>query len=165
MMKRAISILILLMLISGVQHCNAQKYKSAVGVRMDGGMFGFVYSQRFFKRTTGEVNVDFRSREVKTTFVAKFHRPLTGKGLTFFGGIGYHLGNYKEFGGFSGSDFTVGFEHKILALPLSISFEINPSVHVTGEHPDWYTFQSAFSIKYILVRHKKKKKGLFKKKK
>lgn len=150
-------IIIIICLIFGavsVNHCNAQKYKSAAGLRIDGGkMLGLTYSQRFFKRTTAEINLDFRNQEVKTTVMAKYHKRLLGKSLTLFGGVGYHLGSFKDEGGFSGADLTLGVEHKILILPLSVSFELNPSVHITGEHPDWYTFQSVFAVKYILVRN------------
>ena len=149
-------------------NCNAQKYKSAAGIRIDGGkMLGFSYSQRFFKRTTAEFNLDFRNNEVKTSIMGKYHKRLLGKSLTLFGGIGYHAGSFKEEGGFSGGDVSIGAEHKILILPLTVSFELNPSIHITGEHPDWYTFQSVFSIKYILIKNKqsifgdKKRKGFF----
>ena len=92
--------------------------------------------------------------------MGKVHKPLVGKGLTVFAGLGYHVGNFKDEGSFSGGDVTVGVEHKILILPISIAFEINPSVHITGEHSDWYTFQSVFSVKYVLIKNRK---GLFKK--
>jgi len=128
-----------------------------MGVRIDGGkMLGLTYSQRFFKRTTAELNLDFRSQEVKTSIVGKVHKPLVGRGLTLFGGLGYHVGSFKDRGGFSGLDLTVGAEHKIIIVPISIAFELAPSAHITGDHPDWYTFQSVFSIKYVLVRNRER---------
>ncbi|MFK7756717.1 MAG: hypothetical protein AB8B53_07280 [Flavobacteriales bacterium] len=152
---RVLLIICLLIGFGSVNHCNAQKYKSALGLRVDGGkMLGLTYSQRFFKRTTAEINLDFRNQEVKTTILGKYHKRLLGKGLTLFGGVGYHIGNFKDEGAFTGADITLGVEHKILILPLSVSFELNPSAHITGEHPDWYTFQSVFAVKYILVRNK-----------
>ena len=137
-----------------------QKYKSAIGLRVDGGkMVGVNYTQRFFKRTTAELNLDFREgNQVVTSLVYKIHKPLVGRGLTLFGGVGYHFGNYKDLGSFSGGDFTVGVEHKIVILPFSIGFELSPSIHLSGVHPDWYTFQSIFSVKYVLI---KQRRGLF----
>lgn len=142
-------------------NADCQRYRSAIGFRADGGrMIGFGLSQRFFKSTTAEINLDFREgNQVIGRGLFKFHKSLIGKGLTLFAGGGVHYGNYKDLGRFSGADATIGLEHKILILPFSISFELNPSVHLSGEHPDWYTFQSVFSVKYILVKHRRR--GLF----
>jgi hypothetical protein len=49
---------------------------------------------------------------------------------------------------------TVGVEHKILLIPFSVGFEINPSIHIMGSHPNWYTFQSVFSVKYVIIKDK-----------
>ena len=136
----------------------AQKYKSAAGLRMDGQLIGLTYSQRFFNRTTAELNVDLRSREARVSAIGKFHKPILGQSLTMFVGGGYHFGTYKDFGGFNGADLTLGIEHKIILLPFSIGFEINPSIHLAGNHPDWYTFQTVFSIKYVI---RKDKEGYF----
>lgn len=152
-MRKVISIIVLLALIS-VSSCNAQKYKSAAGVRMDGQMFGVTYSQRFFNAVTAEGNLDFRNQEVNVSVVGKYHKPILGKSLTLFMGGGYHLGTYKNYGGFSGADLTIGVEHKILIVPFSVGFEINPSIHFTGSHPNWYTFQSVFSVKYVIAKDK-----------
>lgn len=139
---------------------HSQRYKTAIGLRADGGkMIGLNVTQRFFKRTTAELNVDFRQgNQVISRGMVKFHKRLVGKGLTLFGGVGVHYGNYKDLGTFTGGDFSVGLEHKILILPFSISFELTPAVHLAGEHPDWYSFSSIFSVKYILVKHRR---GLF----
>lgn len=154
---KKIAVIIFLLFLSIDADC--QRYKSAIGLRVDGGqMVGVNLTQRFFKQTTAEVNLDFRTNQIIGRGMMKFHKPLIGKGLTLFGGAGFHYGNYKDIGPFSGADVSVGVEHKILILPFSISFEFNPAIHLGGDHPDWYTFQSVASIKYILVKHRQ---GLF----
>ncbi len=157
-LKELIIISIFLSLFALQSH--SQRYKSAAGIRADGGkMIGLNYTQRFLKRTTAEINLDFREgNQIIARGMMKFHKPLIGKGLTLYAGGGVHYGNYKDLGTFSGADASVGIEHKIVILPFSISFELTPAIHLAGEHPDWYTFQSVFSVKYVLVKHRK---GLF----
>jgi len=155
------SLFIVIIFLTGFSSMSiGQRYKTALGIRADGGkMIGVNLTQRFFKATTAELNLDFREgNQVIGRGTFKIHKPLIGKGLTLFGGIGMHYGNYKDIGVFSGGDVSVGLEHKILILPFSVSFELTPSVHLGGEHPNWYTFQSVFSVKYILIKHRR---GLF----
>jgi hypothetical protein len=152
-MKKLLNTIVFLFVI-GLTSASAQKYKSAAGVRMDGQMFGVTYSQRVFNALTAEGNLDFRNQEVKISAVGKYHKPILGKSLTMFIGGGYHLGSLKDYGSFSGLDLTVGVEHKILLIPFSVGFEINPSIHIMGSHPNWYTFQSVFSIKYVIIKDK-----------
>ena len=139
---------------------HTQRYKTLIGLRADGGrMIGLNLTQRFFKRTTVEVNLDFREgNQIIARGMFKLHKRLVGKGLTLFTGAGVHYGTYKSIGEFSGADVSVGLEHKILILPFTLSFELNPAIHVVGDHPNWYTFQSVFSVKYVLVKHRR---GLF----
>jgi hypothetical protein len=50
----------------------------------------------------------------------------------------------------------MGIEYKIMIAPVVISFDVNPAFHTGGNHANWWDFQTVFSIKYILIKDRKK---------
>lgn len=140
---------------------SAQKYRTAIGARVDRNAFGISLQQKIMERNTLEGILTLGSREVAGTALFEHHFPLLGKGFNYYLGAGAHAGNLKDHGAFFGGDVILGTELKLPVFPLLLSFDIKPAVHVN--HEDWFDFASGFSLRYILVKEKKEKKkfGLF----
>ncbi|MGV3503903.1 MAG: hypothetical protein ACO1O1_09345 [Adhaeribacter sp.] len=152
--------LFLLLMLAGAT-ASAQKYRTAVGVRLDRNDLGISLQQKILERNTLEGILTLGSREVAGTALFEHHFPLLGKSFNYYLGAGAHVGNLKDHGAFFGGDVILGTELKLPIFPLLLSFDIKPAVHVN--HEDWFDFASGFTLRYILVKEKKEKKkfGLF----
>jgi hypothetical protein len=139
----------------------AQKYRTAVGARIDRNDFGITLQQKVLERNTVEGIFAVGSREVSGTALFERHFPFLGRGFNYYLGAGAHVGTLKDHGAFYGGDVILGTELKLPIFPLLFSFDIKPAVHVG--HEDWFDFASGFSLRYILVKEKKEKKrfGIF----
>ena len=71
----------------------AQKYTTAVGGRLGGGL-GLTVQQKLWKKTTLEaiVNQRLKQDEVVMTFLLERHHNLIGKGFNMYLGAGPHIG-------------------------------------------------------------------------
>ncbi len=145
-----------MILLCGTFFLSAQLYKTNLGIRLDESQFGLSLDQKIYKQLTAQVAFDAKTREIKATAFARYHLKVIGRRLNVYPGIGVHTGTYKDHGGFSGFDMLVGAEYKMMILPVVLSFDFSPAFHTAGHHPDWWNFQSVFSIKYILVKDKRK---------
>jgi hypothetical protein len=136
----------------------AQKYRTAVGVRVGKTDFGFTAQQKILERTTLEGIVGMGMREGRGTLLIEQHFPIVGKGFNYYLGAGGHVGTLKEYGNFYGLNAIAGVEMKLPLFPLVASVDVKPAVHVN--HENWASVQGAFSVRYILVKEKKKERRI-----
>ncbi|RDC62115.1 hypothetical protein [Adhaeribacter pallidiroseus] len=137
----------------------AQKYRSAVGVRIGRNDFGFTGQQKILKKTTLEAIGAVSGREVSATGLIEQHFPILGPGFNIYLGAGAHIGHLKDNGTYYGGDLIAGAELKLPIVPLVLSLDLKPTFHIN--HEEWGGVGSGFSIRYILVKEKKEKKKLF----
>ncbi|QJX47016.1 hypothetical protein HMJ29_08750 [Hymenobacter taeanensis] len=130
----------------------AQKYRTAAGIRVGGGQYGLTVQQKIFEKTTLEGLGLVSSREVSATVLAERHFGILGPSLNYYFGAGGHVGNHKDTGAFGGADVLVGAEYKIALSPIVLSVDFKPSVEFGSD--DWARFPTAFSVRYILVKEK-----------
>ncbi len=138
---------------------DAQKYRTAAGIRFQQDNFGITLQQKLFKNTTLEGIGAFGGDEVSVTGLIEKHFPVIGPGFNLYFGGGGHVGALKDRGAFFGGDLIVGTELKVPILPLVLALDLKPAFHVN--HDDWGSVNGGFSMRYILVKDKKEKKKLF----
>ncbi len=137
----------------------AQVYRTAAGVRLDGERFGLTLQQKVQERATVEGIVSFGEREISGTALYEWHRPLLGRRFNYYIGGGGHVGNLKDHGLFTGVDVIGGVEYKINGLPFLLSADVKPAFHIN--HEDWMDFSTGISIRYVILPEKKKKRSLW----
>ncbi len=132
----------------------AQRYKTAAGVRLESERFGLTLQQKIQEQATIEGIITIGSDEYSGTALYEWHRPMLGKRFNYYIGGGGHVGNVKNKGAFAGVDGIVGIEYKINGLPFLLSADVKPAVHFN--HPDdWVGLSSGISVRYVLVKDKK----------
>ncbi|WP_299760160.1 hypothetical protein [uncultured Pontibacter sp.] len=157
MIKRLV---LLVVLIGGLSMAaEAQKYRTAAGVRIESDRFGVTVQQKLHEQGTLEGIVQVGSREYSGTVLYEWHRPILGKRFNYYLGAGGHLGNLKDSGVFTGVDGILGVEYKVNGLPFLLSADVKPAVHIN--HDDWVHLSSGISIRYVIVKEKKEKKRLW----
>jgi hypothetical protein len=144
------------LLLALVRPAAAQKYDTALGVRLGGGNYGLTLQQRLASRLTLEGIAGLGQREYSGTVLAEYHFGILGPSLNYYFGAGGHLGHNKDTGGYSGLDALVGVEYKVAFLPIALSFDFKPSLEFGSD--DYARFPTAFSIRYVLI---KRKDGIF----
>lgn len=140
-----------------VAPAQAQKYRTAAGLRLSKNNYGLTVQQKILDKTTLEGLALVGSREVSGTVLIERHFGILGPSLNYYFGAGGHLGNHKDNGAFGGLDALAGVEYKVAFTPIVLSLDFKPTVEFNSE--DWARFPTAFSVRYILV--KEKPKGLF----
>lgn len=151
-------ILFTLLFISGtVLTGYAQKYRTAVGARFESDKIGVTLQQKLHESGTIEGIVSLGASEYSGTVLYEWHFPLLGKRFNYYVGGGAHLGNLKDNGVFTGADAILGLEYKINGLPILLSADLKPAVHIN--HTDWVGLSSGVSVRYVIVKEKKEKKG------
>ncbi|MGM0581213.1 MAG: hypothetical protein ACQETL_11070 [Bacteroidota bacterium] len=149
-----IKLLFVLVMICG--SLSAQKYGTAVGVRIGDARFGLSVKQRILPRFSAEAISDLSSNSYQFTILPKYHLPITGEGFNLFIGAGMHVGGLKEYGNTYGYDLIGGIEWKIPALPLVLAADVKPAYHFN--HKDWFEFPASVSIHYAITRETKAKR-------
>lgn len=161
-MKWKVFLVVLLLCISGsFGEVYAQKYVTALGGRLAKNDFGLTLQQKVLPKTTLEALAVVRQREVAATVLAEQHFPVLGRRFNYYVGGGAHLGAMKDFGATYGLDGIMGLEFSL--YPVNISADLKPSVHI--RHENWFDLSTGISVRYILVKEKKKKFRLFGKEK
>lgn len=157
-MKKFILGLILLLAASSVQ---AQKYRTALGVRASRNQLGLTLQQLIKAESpnTIEFIASAGSDEYSGTALFQHHIPILGRGLNYYLGGGAHIGDRKDYGTFYGGDLITGLELKTPLLPFTISGDLKPAFHIN--RGDWFTMGGAISVRFILLKEKKKKWQLF----
>jgi hypothetical protein len=159
-MKQGVGILIFMLLlsVSGI----AQKYSTAVGLRMGNGRYGISAKQRILRSLAAEGIVSVGNQEVVGTVLLQKHIPLLGRGFNMYIGGGAHLGGLKDYGPIMGVDAMVGLEMKVPFLPFTASVDFKPAYHII--HEDWFDMNTAVSVRYIVGKDKKKQRQRARKK-
>ncbi|OON70739.1 hypothetical protein B0919_01615 [Hymenobacter sp. CRA2] len=132
----------------------AQKYRTALGVRLGSDNYGVTVQQRIFEKTTLEGIAIIRSREVTGTVLAERHFGLLGPSLNYYFGLGGHVGGHKDYGTVGGFDGLVGLEWKLPITRLVVAADFKPSVEFNND--DWFRFPTAVSLRYVLIKEKEK---------
>lgn len=130
----------------------AQKYNTALGVRLGGNAYGVTLQQRVASRVTIEGIAGLSEREYSGTVLGEYHFGILGPSLNYYFGAGGHLGHHKDTGDFGGLDGLVGVEYKVAFLPIALSFDFKPTVEFNGDN--YARFPTAFSIRYVLIKRK-----------
>ncbi|WP_299990174.1 hypothetical protein [uncultured Pontibacter sp.] len=153
-------IFITILLVAGAATASqAQKYRTAAGIRLGGDQFGATVQQRIAEKTTLEGIALVGSREYSGTLLYQRHWPMLGKRFNYYLGGGGHIGNLKDQGVFTGLDAIVGVEYKINGLPILLSADVKPALHFN--HEDWVNLATGISIRYVIVPEKKEKKKIW----
>ncbi|WP_181163644.1 hypothetical protein [Pontibacter mangrovi] len=153
-------LLLLMLLIGGLSiTAQAQKYRTAAGVRLESDRFGLSLQQKLHEKGTIEGIVQIGAREYSGTALYEWHRPILGKRFNYYLGAGGHIGNLKDSGVFTGVDAILGIEYKVNGLPFLLSADVKPAVHIN--HDDWVHLSSGVSIRYVILKEKKEKKRLW----
>lgn len=137
----------------------AQKYRTAVGPRIESNKIGASVQQRIGERSTLEGIAAIGTREYSGTLLYEWHKPLLGERFNYYLGAGAHLGRLKDYGVFTGGDVILGVEYKVNGLPFLLSADIKPAVHIN--HEDWINLSSGISIRYVVLKEKPKKRSFW----
>lgn len=155
MIKKLLFVFCLACAVSVAGH--AQKYRTALGPRFESDKFGISLQQKLHEKGTIEGIVAVGSNEYSGTALYEWHFPLLGKRFNYYVGAGAHVGNLKDSGVFTGADAILGIEYKVNGLPILLSADLKPALHIN--HTDWVDLSSGVSVRYVLVKEKKEKKG------
>lgn len=152
MMHRSTVLLLLVLLpILGA----AQLYKSTFGLRFDDAQLGLSAAYRFQQRLSAEAFVDLDRDEFRAGSNLRFHNKLAGRRLNWYPIGGLFLASRKNVGDTWGFTPGIGAEYKFILAPVVISFDFAPHIYLTRDFPDYWSPQTVFSIKYILVKDKR----------
>ncbi|MDX5418099.1 MAG: hypothetical protein LPK09_02705 [Hymenobacteraceae bacterium] len=152
-------LLAVLLVLGAVSVSQAQKYRTAAGIRLGGDEFGATVQQRIMEKSTLEGIALVGSREYSGTVLFQQHFPILGKRFNYYLGGGGHIGNLKDNGVFTGLDAVLGVEYKINGLPLLLSADVKPALHIN--HEDWVKLATGISIRYVIVPEKKENKKIW----
>ncbi len=151
--------LLILLFVTTSQIVVAQKYRTAVGPRFESNKIGLSVQQKVHERGTIEGIASLGEREYSGTLLYEWHFPLLGERFNYYLGAGAHVGNLKDQGVFTGADAILGIEYKVNGLPFLLSADIKPAFHIS--HEDWVGLSSGVSIRYVIVKEKKKKNPIW----
>ncbi|MEJ8803772.1 hypothetical protein [Pontibacter sp. H249] len=147
----------LVLFVGAFATAHAQKYRTALGPRFESDKFGISLQQKLHEKGTIEAIVTVGSNEYSGTALYEWHFPLLGKRFNYYLGAGGHVGNLKDSGVFTGADAIVGLEYKVNGLPILLSADLKPAVHIN--HADWFDLSSGVSVRYVILKEKKEKKS------
>lgn len=138
-----------------------QLYKTTWGLRIDDSQFGISFTQKLTKKITVESFADFDQTELRYGANFRLHQKILGRRLSWYRGIGAIGGLLKPKVSFYGASALIGADYKFILLPIVVSFDVNPLFYLSPNHPKWWSMQTVFTIKYVLVKEPKSK--IFKK--
>lgn len=145
-----LSCLCLMMLVSTAE---AQRYNTAVGLRLSKGV-GLTIQQRIASQWTieGTAFTNFGGN-TDYAFTGQYHgKIIFQKRLNWYVGAGFHTGSFDD-GNTNGLALIGGLEFSIKRLCLSIDYM--PLFNFT-EAGSWYEATPAISARYILFKRPKK---------
>ena len=142
-------------MLMGMGAAQAQIYKTTFGVRLDDQQLGFNFTQRVLPTVSAEAFLDLETSEVRAGAAIRPHLKLAGKRLNWYPTLGAFMAQRRQVGGAWGIVTGIGAEYKFMLAPVVISFDMVPHIYLTPDFPDYFNFQTVFSIKYILVKDKR----------
>ncbi len=156
-------ILTIIAILSFCIQSNAQKYVTTVGARI-GTRFGLSVQQKVLKHSTIEgifqTNIGGKD-DIMLTALWEQHQKLIGKRLNFYYGGGFHKGwiinksSEYQLDDPSGVSLIAGLE--VTFDRLNISLDYKPVLNViSGEQ--FFESHSGLTLRYVLIKEKKKKK-------
>lgn len=137
---------------------SAQKYRTAVGLRLARPDLGITVTQRLAERTTLEVLGSAANNDLTLTVLGRQHTGLLGHALNLYAGVGPHLGDTQNRGTYVGGTLALGIEWKIPIFPLVISYDWMPSIS-SNNREKRFNNSTGVSVRYVLF--KEKKDGIF----
>lgn len=152
-------LLLLLFLLLAAAPAWAQKYRTAVGLRVGKDNTGLTIQQKILDRVTLEGLALAAPREVSGTLLLEQHFGILGPSLNYYFGAGGHVGKNQDRGVVGGLDAIVGAEYKIALTHFVLSLDLKPTLEFNHGDSDWSRFPTAFSVRYIFL--KDRKNGLF----
>ncbi|MBK9272690.1 MAG: hypothetical protein IPM48_13965 [Saprospiraceae bacterium] len=151
-------ILVLLLLSDPV---SAQRYQTAIGMRM-GNDVGLSIQQKIAKYWTleGIVTSTFQNQDLGIKLLAENHHPVLGKRFNMYFGAGPHLKYIYDstehllpgLGMIAGLEITVGRLNASLDFQPSFQFDKSDRLFIPS---------TAMSIRYVLFKQKKKERKTY----
>jgi hypothetical protein len=175
------SLLLLIIVSTSFFHQSfAQRYASAVGLRMGSNdisrTIGITGKQRIIDRLTveGIVQSDF-SRNTTAHILLANHRPILSKRFNYYYGAGFSVGREESFvkqretreiintygNSTMGVDFVAGIELTVMNAVISLDYK--PNVNLAGRE-QFFRGQIGISARTVLVKSKEQDKKWRKKK-
>lgn len=134
---------------------SAQKYRTAVGLRLARPDLGITVTQRLAERTTLEVLGSAVDNDLTLTVLGRQHKGFfLGHALNVYAGLGPHLGNTQNRGTYVGGTLALGIEWKIPIFPLVVSYDWLPSIS-TANRDKRFTNSTGISLRFVLFKEKK----------
>jgi hypothetical protein len=138
----------------------AQKYTTAAGIRVGGGI-GITVQQLLWDKNTLEAQVQkgFTNNLTLATLLFEQHHGVFSKGTNFYIGAGPHFGHYgsngknANAGGVFGASFIGGLELKLGKTLLS--FDLKPMLNLAGGS-SFFDSQAGVSLRYVFLKAPKK---------
>ena len=164
-MPKKISILLFVLHLSSAEALIAQKYITSLGARL-GEETGLSLQQKIAHDWTieGILLSSWRNKDLGLKVLAEKHHPIIGRRFNLYYGGGVHWNYLNDSAKIypSGLSGIVGVELSISRL--NISWDFLPSFNIWYGDSD-FTPSTAVSLRYILIKEKKKKRHwrLFKK--
>ena len=148
----------------------AQRYNTALGVRIDRNMLGITAKQRVFKTVAVEGIVAGNTEALIGTALLEKHYPIAGRGLSAYMGGGVHLGGAESGGVILGPDIILGAEFKLPFMPLLLSADLKPAYHfrtVSNEETNIsrINFSTAISVRYVISKETSKDRKRYRERK
>lgn len=137
----------------------AQKYRTAVGLRLARPDVGITITQRLAERTTLEVLGSAANNDLTLTVLGRQHTGILGHALNLYAGLGPHIGNTQNRGTYVGGTFALGVEWKLPIFPLVVAYDWQPSVS-SNNREKRFVNSHGLAVRYVLF--KEKKDGVFK---
>jgi hypothetical protein len=150
-MKKTLILLIFTMITTSV--ITAQRYNTAVGVRVSKGA-GFTLQQRVGDQWTAEAIV-FSNLAGNNDFIAlgEYHGKIAfQKRLNWYAGAGFHTGTLKDADNTYGFALIGGVEFTFKRFNLSVDYM--PLVNFT-DTPNIFEATPAISVRYVLWKRPK----------
>ncbi len=139
---------------------HAQKYNTALGIRLDPRHVGLTLQQRTGEFHTMEGILEMGTDEFTGTLLMERHFPLLFRSFNIYLGGGAHLGNIQNTQMIWGPDAIAGVELKTPLLPLLLSLDVKPRLDFNYPSPELgfkatkLGLEAGFSARLILMREK-----------
>ena len=146
--------LALVLLLAAAPAAQAQKYRTALGVRLARPDLGITVTQRLAERATLEVLGSAADNDLTLTVLGRGHTGILGHALNLYAGLGPHIGNTQERGSYVGGTLAVGIEWKIPLFPIVLSYDWMPAIS-SANRAKRFNNSTGISIRYVLFKEKK----------
>ncbi|MBC7449039.1 MAG: hypothetical protein H7330_13375 [Hymenobacteraceae bacterium] len=147
-------LLVFVLLLGAAPAASAQKYRTAIGVRLARPDVGVTITQRLAEHTTLEVLGSAANNDLTLTVLGRQHTGILGHALNLYGGLGPHIGNTQDRGNYIGGTLALGVEWKIPIFPLVVSYDWMPSLS-SGNREKRFNNSTGLSLRFVLFKEKK----------